>query len=139
MDDEGLKEFTILACTRNIGNKPPNIPSAEHCFIKLVHDSTVVDSRGFFSDVGSVQEPVQFFHEGNCKIVKTTFDIRDWDTITSIYEKNKNTEYHLTSRNCCKVAKEAIESLGISIPKNIETANCSVGTKSKIKNDCTVS
>lgn len=139
-NEETNDSFLIFACTRPITNKQNGLPEVEHCFIKLVQNEKVIDSRGFFGDVGSVQEPSRYVHEGNCKMVKEISDISEWYRILEYYQKNKTEDYNLTSKNCCTVAKEALEASGFTIPKNIKNANCSVGTQSKFdNNNCNIS
>lgn len=117
----------IIACTRPI-NKDKNLPAfAEHCYVKLVRGTSVVDSRGYFQDVGSVQEDNIFV--GTCTMVKRNASIEDWMKITDSYDKHTPENYSLMSNNCCSVAKEALKLITANVPRNITTANSSIGTK----------
>jgi len=117
------KSRQILSCTRVINSKVGFV----HCYLKFVRGPNILDSRGFF-DEGSMQEPAQFVHTGNCVIVSNDASEDDWVKITDTYGKYSNQDYHILNRNCCTVAKEAIEAMRCVIPSNIKNANSSIGT-----------
>jgi len=126
-------DYHILACTRLMSKdkRLPSLECFEHCFLKFVKGNSVLDTRGFFQDAGSVQETNIFV--GNCIMAKPKASIEDWGKITDAYDKHKPKDYKLLANNCCSVASEALEAVigSKNIPKNISNANSSIGTRFK--------
>lgn len=120
-------EYHILSCTRPIAEKSV----LEHCYVKLVQGNKILDSRGFFQDAGSIQEPPLFMFLGKCMEAKADATLEDWMKVTNIYDKYSPKDYSITSRNCCSVAYEALREIMKSIPSNITDANSSIGTRCK--------
>ena len=116
------------------GKPLPSVNCFEHCYVMLTKGTKTLESRGYFQDVGSVQEKDIFGGARECRpIMKGQEErlIEEWSKITSIYDKCRSEDYSVTSHNCCSVAREAIKAVvgTRSIPLNIENANSSIGTK----------
>lgn len=120
-------KYQILSCTRMIAEKG----LFEHCYVKLVKGDRILDSRGFFQDAGSIQEPPHFMFLGKCMEVKSNATIDEWKKVTDVYDKYSPKDYSLTSKNCCSVAYEALKEIIKTVPSNITDANSSIGTTSK--------
>lgn len=97
-------EYHILSCTRPLAEKAV----FEHCYVKLVHGNRILDSRGFFQDAGSIQEPSPFMFYGKCMEAKSNATLDDWIKVTNAYDKYAPKDYSVTSKNCCSVAYEAL-------------------------------
>lgn len=120
-------EYHILSCTRPLSEKA----IFEHCYVKLVQGNRILDSRGFFQDAGSIQEPSPFMFYGKCMEAKSNATLDDWMKVTNAYDKYDPKDYSATSKNCCSVAYEALSEIMKSVPSNITDANSSIGTRFK--------
>lgn len=126
-------DYCILACTRAIdkGKPMPSVSCFEHCYVMFTKGTRVLDSRGYFQDVGSAQERNIFEGTHQCNPVRRQASLEEWSKITDVYDKCKREDYSLTSHNCCSVAYEAIKAIvgANEMPLNIANANSSIGTK----------
>lgn len=135
-EDEG---YRILACTRPIDKGKPLIPLTcfEHCYVKFVKGNSVLDSRGFFQDIGPAQERNIFDGTHTCETVKFNCSPEDWLKVTSVYDKCVSKDYNLASNNCCSVAQRALQTIlqANQMPSNITNVNSSIGTQKFFKKD----
>ena len=136
--------FQILECTRYIPShlNPDKkgkigIAGPQHCFVIFVRNGKKIDSRGYFADSGSIEEPeVAGFQK--CRTVKqftgeqAQLASTNWKNVTSVFDSKTPAQYDLTKHNCCSVAAEALRRIvdGKEL-LDVEKANCSVGTKIK--------
>ncbi|WP_130472613.1 hypothetical protein [Candidatus Magnetaquicoccus inordinatus] len=122
-------DVCLLSCARPLAGKA----YFEHCYVMLTKGDQVLDSRGYFGDVGSIREPAPGLFQGKCEEVKRRVTMREWQKVTETFDKQKASDYSATSHNCCSVTLEAIlEALGEKgIPDNAISANSGIGTRKK--------
>lgn len=125
LNASSLEQYHILSCTRPLAEKA----FFEHCYVKLVQGNKILDSRGFFQDAGSIQEPSPFMFYGKCMEAKANATLEDWMKVTATYDKYRPEDYRSTSKNCCSVAYESLRKITSSVPSNVTDANSSIGTK----------
>ena len=122
-------DVCLLSCTRPLVGKA----YFEHCYVMLTKGDRVLDSRGYFGDVGSIREPAPGIFQGKCEEVKRRVTMEEWQKVTETFDRQKASDYRATSHNCCSVTLEAIlKALGEKgIPDNATSANSGIGTRSK--------
>lgn len=118
-------DVCLLSCTRPLAGKA----YFEHCYVMLTKGDQVLDSRGYFGDVGSIREPAPGLFQGKCEEVKRRVTMREWQKVTETFDKQKASDYRATSHNCCSVILEALGEKGI--PDNATSANSGIGTRRK--------
>lgn len=97
-------DVCLLSCTRPLVGKA----YFEHCYVMLTKGDKVLDSRGYFGDVGSIREPAPGLFQGKCEEVKRRVTMEEWQKVTATFDRQKASDYRATSHNCCSVTLEAI-------------------------------
>lgn len=122
-------DVCLLSCTRPLVGKA----YFEHCYVMLTKGDQVLDSRGYFGDVGSIREPAPGLFQGKCEEVKRPVTMEEWQKVTETFDRQKASDYRATSHNCCSVTLEAIlKAIGENgVPDNATSANSGIGTRSK--------
>ena len=96
-----------------------------HCFLKYIRQNgTIIDSRGFFGDVGTAMEPDPCL--GTFELVKENATPEDWDKVLAVFNRYSREDYSLFRRNCCHVVREAVQALEVEVPPGLARANQSV-------------
>lgn len=133
--------FQFFECTRSLRSfLAQQMGAAQtgpvHCFVVFSQDGKKMDSRGFFADAGSIQEPDIMEGFVKCRTVKTIpsdqamHAFQEWQKVVQVYDRHRADMYRLTHTNCCSVATEALRQIitGKEV-LDVERANCSIGTK----------
>jgi hypothetical protein len=122
-------DVCLLSCTRPLVGKA----YFEHCYVMLTKGDQVLDSRGYFGDVGSIREPAPGLFQGKCEEVKRRVTLEEWQKVTETFDRQKASDYRATSHNCCSVTLEAIlKAIGENgVPDNATSANSGIGTRNK--------
>lgn len=90
----------------------------QHCGVMLTDTrGNILDTRGFYKSHGSVQEfnmPSSAQGVPSAEMVKfglPTEIERDWNDITTCYDKVQREDYRYWSNNCCSVARNCLSGI----------------------------